>query len=129
MPRNQFQRMVFAFLTVLVTVHGYVFYSLYVVNGNTLMQINGADSVIHAINTQGGVYMFGRMVPIWAFGKLFAKDIAARNSTEMPERPQNEKEAIADIFRRMDEIQKDLAHERRQRKKLAEQITNRDYSK
>ena len=66
MPRNQFQRMVFAFLTVLVTVHGYVFYSLYVVNGNTLMQINGADSVIHAINTQGGVYMFGRMVPIWA---------------------------------------------------------------
>ena len=29
MPRNQFQRMVFAFLTVLVTVHGYVFYSLY----------------------------------------------------------------------------------------------------
>ena len=65
----------------------------------------------------------------WAFGKLFAKDIAARNSTEMPERPQNEQEAIADIFRRMDEIQKDLAHERRQRKKLAEQITNRDSSK
>ena len=29
MPRNQFQRMVFAFLTVLVTVHAYVFYSLY----------------------------------------------------------------------------------------------------
>lgn len=29
MPRNQFQRMVFAFLTVLVTVHGYVFYSAY----------------------------------------------------------------------------------------------------
>ena len=65
----------------------------------------------------------------WTFGKLFAKDIAARNSKEMPERPQNEQEAIADIFRRMDEIQKDLAHERRQRKKLAEQITNRDYSK
>lgn len=231
MPRNQFQRMVFAFLTVLVTVHGYVFYSLYVVNGNTLMQITGADSVIHAINAQGGVYMFGRMVPIWAvvliefcfayalecligsplsfrmsckmfdprrnhpmifetviicctvlimcplmsffaawmyypyyggfhiftllanalklicfnfpfaffsqiffiqpfvrwaFGKLFAKDIAARNSKEMPERPQNEQEAIADIFRRMDEIQKDLAHERRQRKKLAEQIANSD---
>ena len=56
MPRNQFQRMVFAFLTVLVTVHGYVFYSLYVVNGNTLMQITGADSVLHAIATQGGVY-------------------------------------------------------------------------
>lgn len=56
MPRNQIQRMVFAFLTVLVTVHGYVFYSLYVVNGNTLMQVTGADSVLHAIDTQGGVY-------------------------------------------------------------------------
>ena len=58
--------MVFAFLTVLVTVYGYVFYSLYVVNGSLLMQITGADSVIHALNAQGGVYMFGRMMPIWA---------------------------------------------------------------
>ena len=66
MPRNQFQRMVFAFLTVVITVHGYVFYSLYVVNGALLMQINGADSVLHAINAQGGVYMFGHMLPIWA---------------------------------------------------------------
>lgn len=66
MPNNQFERMVFAFLTVLVTVHAYVFYSLYVVNGVTLMQVTGADSVIHAIQAQGGVYMFGRMVPIWA---------------------------------------------------------------
>lgn len=37
MPRNQFQRMVFAFITVVITVHAYVFYSLYVVNGNILM--------------------------------------------------------------------------------------------
>ena len=66
MPRNQFQRMVFAFLTVQVTVHAYVFYSLYVVNGSTLMNITGASSVIGAINQQGGVYMFGRMLPIWA---------------------------------------------------------------
>lgn len=66
MPKNQIQRMVFAFLTVLVTVHGYVFYSLYVVNGDTLMHLTGADSVIHAINAQGGVYMFGIMLPIWA---------------------------------------------------------------
>ncbi|MGN0308414.1 MAG: hypothetical protein ACI4DN_09375 [Lachnospiraceae bacterium] len=66
MPKNQFQRMVFAFLTVLVTVHGYVFYSLYVVNGNTLMQITGTGSVISAINAQGGIYMFARMLPIWA---------------------------------------------------------------
>lgn len=66
MPNNQFERMAFAFLTVLVTVHAYVFYSLYVVNGSALMQVTGADSVIHAIQAQGGVYMFGRMVPVWA---------------------------------------------------------------
>ena len=65
MPRNQFQRMIFALLTVIVTVHAYVFYSLYVVNGNTLMTITGANSVIGAINAQGGVYMFGHMLPIW----------------------------------------------------------------
>lgn len=66
MPSNQFQRMVFAFLTVIVTVHAYVFYSLYVVNGDTLMALTGSDSVIHAINSQGGVYMFGKFLPIWA---------------------------------------------------------------
>lgn len=66
MPQNQFQRMVFAFLTVLVTVHAYVFYSLYVVNGNILTSMNGTSSVIDAINTQGGVYMLGRFLPIWA---------------------------------------------------------------
>lgn len=66
MPENQFQRMVFAFLTVLVTVHAYVFYSLYVVNGQALMQVTGADSVIQAINQNGGVYMFGRTLPVWA---------------------------------------------------------------
>lgn len=65
MPRNQFQRMVFAFITVVITVHAYVFYSLYVVNGQTLMEINGVQSVIEAINKQGGVYMFGNYVPIW----------------------------------------------------------------
>ena len=66
MPRNQFQRMVFAFLTVLITVHGYVFYSLYVVNGSVLMEVTGQSSVIAAINANGGVYMFGKLLPIWA---------------------------------------------------------------
>lgn len=66
MPRNQFQRMVFAFITVLITVHAYVFYSLYVVNGTTLMEINNASGVTEAINNQGGVYMFGKFLPIWA---------------------------------------------------------------
>ncbi|MGN0696958.1 MAG: hypothetical protein ACI4J5_09365 [Oscillospiraceae bacterium] len=66
MPQNQFQRVVFAFLTVLVTVHAYVFYSLYVVNGSVLMEVTGADSVLSAINRQGGVYMLGHFLPIWA---------------------------------------------------------------
>lgn len=66
MPKNQFERMVFAFLTVLVTVHSYVFYSLYVVNGSALMSVTGAQSVLGAINSQGGVYMFGHFLPIWA---------------------------------------------------------------
>lgn len=66
MPRNQFQRMVFAFLTVIVTVHAYVFYSLYVVNGDTLMSITGETSVLRAIRFNGGVYMFAHSLPIWA---------------------------------------------------------------
>jgi len=66
MPRNKFQKVIFAFLTVLVTVHAYVFYSLYVINGQTLMNVSGETSVISAINSMGGVYMAGRNVPIWA---------------------------------------------------------------
>lgn len=66
MPKNQFQRMVFAFLTVIVTVHAYVFYSLYVVNGPILMTANQAGSVLSAIRNQGGVSMLGHFVPIWA---------------------------------------------------------------
>ncbi|MCH5299442.1 MAG: hypothetical protein J1E96_06750 [Ruminococcus sp.] len=66
MPRNQFQRMVFAFITVVITVHAYVFYSLYVVNGATLMQVTGEGSVLGAINKQGGVYTCGMFMPIWA---------------------------------------------------------------
>ena len=65
MPKNQFQRMVFAFLTVVITVHAYVFYSLYVVNGSALMSVNNATDVLEAIRLQGGVYMCGCMCPIW----------------------------------------------------------------
>ena len=59
-PENVF----LAFVTVVITVHAYVFYSLYVVNGNLIMSLTGENSVIRAINAQGGVYMFGRMLPI-----------------------------------------------------------------
>ncbi len=66
MPKNTFQRMIFALITVVITVHAYVFYSLYVVNGSTLMSVTGASSVLTAIRAQGGIYMFGHMLPIWA---------------------------------------------------------------
>ncbi len=227
MPRNQFQRMVFAFITVVITVHAYVFYSLYVVNGSTLTAINGTTSVIAALNKQGGVYMLGGYLPIWAciliefvlaytlenllgsplsfklacrvfnpaknhpmifetaiicatvgimcpamsfiaaflyypyyigfniftllanwlklvcfnfpfayftqlffiqpcvrtiFKALFRKDIEARNSAGSNTIPKNEEETIADIFRRMDEIKEELAHEHRRRKALEASI-------
>ena len=66
MPKNQFQRMMFTLITVIITVHAYVFYSLYVINGSLFMTITGEGSVIKAINAMGGISVFGNMVPIWA---------------------------------------------------------------
>lgn len=66
MPQTKAQRFLFALLTVIITVHAYVFYSLYVVNGDVLMQVNQASSVLEAINKQGGVMLCGTMMPIWA---------------------------------------------------------------
>ena len=57
MPRNQFERMMFALMTVIVTVHAYVFYSLYVINGAALMNVTGEPGVLKAINAMGGVYI------------------------------------------------------------------------
>ena len=66
MPKSSKEKALFALITVIITVHCYVFYSLYVINGTTLMSLTGASSVIVAINKLGGVYMFGRYLPIWA---------------------------------------------------------------
>jgi len=66
MPRNSFQRFIFALITVVITVHAYVFYSLYVIHGDLFMQMTGETSVLRAIEAQGGVMMCGAMVPIWA---------------------------------------------------------------
>ena len=66
MPRNQFQRMVFAFITVVITVHAYVFFSLYVVHGEMFKSLTGEMSVLAAIDKMGGVPVFGIPVPIWA---------------------------------------------------------------
>lgn len=66
MPKNQFQRMVFAFITVVITVHAYVFYSLYVIHGSMFMELTGETNVLSAINAMGGVPVFGKPLPIRA---------------------------------------------------------------
>ena len=66
MPRNRTQRMIFALITVIITVHAFVFYSIYVINGGALMAATGADRVLSAVRELGGVSMCGRAVPIWA---------------------------------------------------------------
>lgn len=58
--------MMFALMTVIVTVHAYVFYSLYVVNGATFTEMTGEAHVLDAINAMGGIAVFGKMIPIWA---------------------------------------------------------------
>lgn len=63
--QNQIQHLVYALITVVITVHAFVFYSLYVVEGDALMQSTGTTSVLQAIGSQGGVYLFGSHLPIW----------------------------------------------------------------
>lgn len=63
--QNQIQHLVYALITVVITVHAFVFYSLYVVEGDVLMRSTGTTSVLQAIGSQGGVYMFGSHLPIW----------------------------------------------------------------
>ncbi len=65
MSRNRTQHLVYALITVFITVHLFVFYSLYVVEGDSLMQVTGTASVLQALDSQGGVYMFGSYLPIW----------------------------------------------------------------
>lgn len=65
MSKNRTQHLVYALITVFITVHLFVFYSLYVVEGDSLMQATGMASVLQALDSQGGVYMFGTYLPIW----------------------------------------------------------------
>lgn len=66
MTRNQIQHLVYAFITVFITVHAFVFYNLYVIEGDGLMRAAGSTSVLAAINSMGGVYMCGTFLPISA---------------------------------------------------------------
>lgn len=71
MPRNQAQRMFFAFVTVVITVHAYVFYSLYVINGSALTGYASLATgtqvsyVLEAIRILGGIEVLGTRIPIW----------------------------------------------------------------
>lgn len=66
MPINKKEKMIFALITVIITVPAFVFYSVYVVNGNTLMEATGQSKVWYAIQDMGGIYMFDHMLPIIA---------------------------------------------------------------
>lgn len=63
--QNQIQHLVYALITVGITVPAFVFYSLYVVEGDALMQSTGTASVLQALDRQGGVCMFGGYQPLW----------------------------------------------------------------
>ena len=65
MSKNRTQHLAYALITVFITVHLFVFYSLYVVEGDSLMQATGTASVLQALDSQGGVYMLGTYLPIW----------------------------------------------------------------
>lgn len=59
-------KLLYALITVIITVHAFVFYSVYVINGESLKQQEKVDFVLDAVNKQGGLYMFGTYLPIWA---------------------------------------------------------------
>lgn len=66
MPHSKFQKAIYALLTVVITVHAYVVYSLYVLHGPDFMQWTGESSVLAAIHKMGGVMVFCVHLPIWA---------------------------------------------------------------
>jgi len=60
------QKSLYPLITVIITVHAFVFYSIYVISGESLKKQHNVDFVLDAVNKQGGVYMFGTYLPIWA---------------------------------------------------------------
>ena len=71
MPTTKGERFVFALITVLITVHAYVFYSIFICNGESLVEyasVVGARSVLtvpQAIEVLGGISVFGQIIPVW----------------------------------------------------------------
>jgi len=59
-------KLLYALITIIITVHAFVFYSVYVINGESMKRQYNVDFVLDAVNKQGGLYMFGSYLPIWA---------------------------------------------------------------
>lgn len=66
MKNSILQRMLYSFITVMITVPAFVFYSVYVVEGDALKAMSGINSVWGTIKAQGGLFMFGRILPVWS---------------------------------------------------------------
>lgn len=66
MKKEKLKQPAYSFITVLLTVCAFVFYSVYVVEGDTLMLATGKNGVLAAVKSLGGIYMFGTIIPIWA---------------------------------------------------------------
>lgn len=71
MPQTPGQKVGFAFITVLITVHAFVFYSIFVLNGETLTQYASmfqgepVSYVLDAIEILGGIEVLGIAMPVW----------------------------------------------------------------
>lgn len=66
MKKEKLKQPTYSFITVILTVCAFVFYSVYVVEGETLMLATGKDGVLAAVKSLGGIYMFGTIMPLWA---------------------------------------------------------------
>ena len=75
MKNSILQRILYSFITVLITVPAFVFYSVYVLEGEALKKSSGINSVWGTIKAQGGLYMMGKIIPVW--GVLLIEFICA----------------------------------------------------
>lgn len=55
-----------SFFCVVLTVHIMVFYNVYTVEGSKLKSETNSTTVGEGIDKLGGIYMFGRYMPIWS---------------------------------------------------------------
>ena len=60
------QRTLYAFCTVFLTVCSFIFYSVYTLSGQKLKDATGEKRVLDAVHSMGGLYAFGTHLPIWS---------------------------------------------------------------